>query len=260
MTLAHFTRAEFFSDRWFPQSGEQVFIVQPTQGGKTHFAFDLLNHTDHIRPPAALVMKPRDPTPAKMTRKWGWKETGTWPPPRPWPWEKPAPGYTLWPRHSLSLDPESLEKTDEHIKRQFERCLMGAYKTGDQVVFVDEIHGLLSDLKMEPVIRRLSNRGSGMNATMWYATQKPSGSPGAPVPGYLFNNPVHLFLGFDPVADNRKRFSEIGGINTDLVMDEVSQLRTMAVRTPAEIKYPSELLYINKNGPRGGWMCIVEPF
>lgn len=258
--LAHYTRQEFFSERWAPEPGEQVFVVQPTQGGKTHFAFDLLNSTDHRKPPVALVMKPKDPTPAKMTRRWAWKEIDRWPPPRRWPWEEPPPGYTLWPKHALSLDAASLEKTDRHIQAQFERCLMGAYKTGDQVIFADEIHGLLAELKMEPVVRRLSNRGAGANAVLWYATQKPSGSPGAPMPGYLFNNPRHLFLGADSVAANRKRFSEIGGINTALVMEEVERLETMPVRTPGGMKYPSQLLYINKNGPRGGWMCIVEPF
>jgi hypothetical protein len=260
VTLAHFTRPEFFTERWNPQPGEQVFTVQPSQGGKTHFGFDLLNNTEHVKPPVALVMKPRDPTPAKMTRKWGYKEIGTWPPPRVWPWEDKPPGYTLWPKHSLSLDPASLERTDEHIKRQFDACLMGTYKFGDQVVFVDEIHGLLADLRMEPVIRRLSNRGSGMNATMWYATQKPGGSPGAPMPGYLFNNPVHLFLGYDPVAGNRKRFAEIGGINTSLVMEEVGNLQVLPTPTPHGVKPISQLLYINKNGPRGGYMCVVEPF
>lgn len=260
MSLVSFGRDEFFGTRWEPQPGEQVFIVQPTQGGKTHFAFDLLNNTPHVKPPVALVMKPRDPTPAAMTRKWGWKEIQAWPPPKVWPWQDKPPGYTLWPRHSLSLDPASIAKTNTHIKRQFERCLMGAYSRGDQVVFVDEIYGLLAELDMKQVIEALSTRGSGMKATMWYATQKPSGTTGSPMPGHLFNNPRHLFIGYDPVAGNRRRFSEIGGINTELVMETAGNLRMMPVRTPNGTNYVSELLYINKNGPRGGFMCIVEPY
>lgn len=82
MSLQRFNREEFLKTRWNPQRGEQVFIVQPSQGGKTHFAFELLNSIDHVKPPVALVMKPRDPTPAEMTRKWGWKEIDRWPPPQ----------------------------------------------------------------------------------------------------------------------------------------------------------------------------------
>ncbi|HEX4661892.1 MAG TPA: hypothetical protein VH307_31235 [Streptosporangiaceae bacterium] len=258
MSLVSFSRKEFLAERWAPSPKEQVFIVQPTQGGKTHFAFDLLNNTQHAKPPVTLVMKPRDPTPSMMTRKWGWKEIDRWPPPKVWPWQDQPPGYTLWPKHSLSLDPASIAKSNANLKRQFERCLMGAYSGGDQVVFVDEIYGLLAELQMKQVIEALSTRGSGMKATMWYATQKPSGTIGAPMPGHLFNNPRHLFLGYDPVAANRRRFSEIGGINTDVVTDAVENLKMVPVRTPDGVNYISELLYINKNGPRGGYMCIVE--
>lgn len=255
--LARFSRAEFFGERWDYQPGEQVFICQPSQGGKTHFGFDLINATPHVKPPVALVMKPRDPTPANMTKKWGWKEIPAWPPPRRPFWQPEPPGYTLWPRHSLSLDPASLDRTNAHIKAQFERCMMGGYKHGDQVILVDEIYGLLAELDMEHVISALSNRGSGMNAAMWYFTQRASGTVGAPMPGYLFNNPTKLFLGYDPVAGNRKRFSEIGGVNTSLVMDEVSNLQVVPTRTPYGVKPISELLFIDKNGPRGGYMCIV---
>jgi hypothetical protein len=258
--LAQFSRSEFFTQRWDPQPGEQVFIVEPTQAGKTHFAWDLMAATAHRRPPVALVMKPRDPTPAEQTAAHGWREVKAWPPPRRMPWQDQPPGYTLWPRHHLSLDPASIEATNRNIKAQFERALMDAYGRGDQVVFVDEIHGLLSELDMRHTISALSNRGSGMKTAMWYATQRPAGTIGAPMPGYLFNNPVHLFIGYDPVAGNRKRFSEIGGINTGLVMDEVGNLQVYPVKTRHGIKYISQLLYINKNGPKGGWMCIVQPW
>jgi hypothetical protein len=159
MALARFTRAEFLAERWNHQPGESVFLCQPSQGGKTHWAFDLLDHTPHVRPPVALVMKPRDPTPAEWTRRLGWKETPVWPPPPVPPWQDKPPGYTLWPRHSLSLDPASITRTNEHLKRQFEACLMDAYKRGDRVVFVDEIYGLLAELHMGETVNALLTRG-----------------------------------------------------------------------------------------------------
>jgi len=258
--LARFNRREFFGERWHYSHREQVFICQPTQGGKTQFGWELLSATPHIKPPVALVMKPRDPTPARMTQRFGWKEIQGWPPPQRWPWQAQPPGYTLWPKHSLSMDPASIERTNAHIKAQFERCMMDTYRKGDRVIFVDEIFGLLSELAMQQVISALSNRGAGMQAPIWYASQKGSGTTGAPMPGYLFNNPRHLFFGYDSVAGNRKRFSEISGVNTALVMEEVSGLQPVPMRNGAETSYISPLLYVNKNGPDGGWMCIVEPW
>lgn len=259
--LQRFSRQEFLKTRFDYQPGEHLFICQPSQGGKTHTAFELLNAVPHAKPPVTLVMKPIDPTPAKMTKRFGFKEIDHWPPPKVMPWGDKPPGYTLWPKHNLSLDPGSLEKTDEHLKRQFEMCLMDQYKHGHRIVFVDEVYSLLAELKMQRTVLALVNRGSGAGAGLWYATQRPAGTQtGGGMPGPLFNMPMHLFLGYDPVEANRKTFSQIGGVNTRLVMDEVSHLQIKQIQTPQGVKPVSELLYINKNGPRGGYMCIIEPY
>lgn len=254
--LARFRRREFLTERWDYQPGEQVFISQPTQAGKTHWMWELLSATPHRRPPVALVMKPRDPTPARMTKAYGWREIRTWPPSR-LPLTAEPPGYTLWPRHQLTSDPASLERTNERLRRQFEACLMGSYRKGDQIVFVDEIYGLLR-LGMEPVIEALSDRGSGMGAAMWYATQRPAGTQKAGLPGYLFDNPTHLFFGYTSVASSRKRIGQIAGVNRPLITEEIGNLRLIPTATPYGTKYISELLYCNKNGPDGGYLCIVE--
>lgn len=260
MALAHYSRREFTEQRWNYSPTEHVFWCAPTQAGKTRFAYDLMHATPLAKPPVALVMKPRDPTPAECTRRLGWREIQAWPPPTRLPWQPRPPGYTLWPKHHLSLDPGSIEATNKLLKTQFERCLMGAYQRGDQQVLVDEIWGLLAECDMGTTVNALLTRGGGMKAGLWYATQKPGGIVGAPLPGYVFNSPTHLFLGYDPVASNRKRFADIGGINTALVMETVGQLQTHPVNTPGGSAHVSEFLYINKNGPRGGYMAIVEPF
>lgn len=258
MSLAQFSRSEFLAERWNPQHGESVFLCQPSQGGKTEWAFNLLAAVDHRRPPVALVMKPKDPTPSKWTRRLGWKEIRTFPPPQVMPWANPPPGYTLWPEHSLSLDPASIARTNVHLKRQFEAALMSAYIKGDQVVFVDEIYGLIAELDMAEVINALLTRGMGMGSGLWYATQKPSGTIGAPMPGFIFNSWIHGFFGHDPVEQNRKRFSEISGINTRLVMETIGNLQVRPTPTPYGLKPISQQLYINRNGPRGGYMCIID--
>lgn len=258
--LAHFNRAEFLGERWNHQPGESVFICEPSQGGKTQWAFQLMNATDFKKPPVALVMKPRDPTPARWTRQLGWKEVRSWPPPKPMPWQVKPPGYTLWPPHSLSLEKSSIELTNRNLQVQFERCLMDAYKNGDRQVFVDEVYGLLAELDMELVINALLTRGMGMGSGLWYATQKPSGTPGHPMPGFLWNSWIHGFFGNDPVAENRKRFSQVAGINSALVMETVGRLPVHSIQTPYGLKPISDLLYVNRNGPNGGYMCTIGPF
>ena len=260
--LAHFTRAEFLAERWNHQRGESVFLCQPSQGGKTEWAFQLLAATDHPpeKPPVALVMKPRDPTPAKWTRQLGWKEIRSWPPPPVPPWSSRPPGYTLWPRHTLSLDPASIDKTNQRIKRSFEACLMDAYSRGGRTVFCDEVYGLLADLDMDQVVNALLTRGMGMGSGLWYATQKPSGTHGAPMPGFIFNSWIHGFFGHDPVAQNRKRFADISGIDTRMVMETIGGLQVLPTKTPYGLKPISQQLYVNRNGPRGGYMCIIEPY
>jgi hypothetical protein len=256
--LARFNRREFFGERWDYQPGEQVFIAQPTQSGKTRFLWDLAMATPHRRPPVAAIAKPRDPTPALMTRAHGWKEVRSWPPPQRMPWQSEPPGYTLWPRHSLSLDPAAAARNRARIKAELMKVMLWTYKQGDQVLLLDEILDLLNDGDLREQLLDLSNKGSGMNAAIWYADQKAGGTIGRPMPSPLLNNPVHLFFGYDPVAANRKTISQIAGINTGLVLDEVSNLQVVPTKTPYGIKPISELLYCNKNGPRGGYMCIVE--
>jgi hypothetical protein len=255
--LAQFEREEFLRERWSHEPGEQVLISEPTQGGKTRFAFELLDVTPHIRPPVALVMKPRDPTPAAMTRKYGWKEIQAWPPPRLMPWQAKPPGYTLWPRHTMSRDPASIARSNENLKRQFEACLLDTYRHGDRNVFVDEIIGMVAELDMRELVLALSNRGSGMGAALWGATQKASGTIGQPMLTPLLNNPTHKFFGYDDVEANRKVIAKITGINSALVESELENLETFPIQTPYKIAHVSEKLYVNKNGPRGGYMCIV---
>lgn len=255
--LEHFSRQEFLRERWHHELGEQVMISQPTQGGKTVTAFELLAHTPHVRPPVALVMKPKDPTPAAMTRKYGFKEIPTWPPPRLMPWQAKPPGYTLWPRHTLSRDPASIAASNANLKRQMEKCLMDCYSRGDMIVFADELIALLHELELQDLCLALSNRGSGMGASLWYATQKASGTIGQPLPSPFLNNPVHKLFGYDDVDINRNAIAKITGINRDLVISEMEKLRVYPVVTPYKIAHVSEQLYVNKNGPRGGYMCVV---
>lgn len=252
--LEYVDRDTFLSEIWDYQPGEHVLFSEPTQQGKTHLAFQLLEHSKHIRPPVVLVMKPRDPTPAEWIRKLRYREVQQWP---PGPSIGRVPGYALWPKHEMSLDRASLDRTNANLAHQCRRALLDTYKTGDRVVFADEIYGLLAELELQDELMALWTRGSGMGAGLWSATQKASGTTMASIPGHAFNSPVHLFLGKDPDKRARDRASEIGGIDPKFVADTIMSLKIHRVETPRGIKPVSDKLYIDKRGP---FACIIGPY
>jgi hypothetical protein len=251
--LERIDRATFLAEVWDYQPGEHVLFSEPTQQGKTHLAFQLLERSHHPRPPVVLIMKPRDATPAAWIRTLGYREVQQWP---PRPSMLTPPGFALWPRHEMSLDKASLERTNANLAAQFRRALLDAYKTGDRVIFADEIYGLLAELELQDELMALWTRGSGMGAGLWSATQKASGTTQASIPGHAFNSPVHLFLGYDPDKRARDRASEIGGVDPRFVGDVIAGLRIHRVPTPRGIKPVSDKLYIDKRGP---FMCVIGP-
>jgi hypothetical protein len=254
--LEHIDRPAWLHEVWDHQPGEGVLFSEPTQGGKTELAFQMLEVTPHIRPPVALIMKPRDPCPAKWIKRLGWQETPVWPP-KPSLLRGKPPGYALWPKHEMSLDPESLKRTNDNLRNQFRKCLLDAYKNGDINIFADEVYGLLAELQLQEELTALWTRGSGMGAGLWDATQKASGTTMASIPGHCFNSPTHYLLGRDTDKRAIDRASEIGGgIDPRFVADTIAHLKVNRIQTPYGMKGISDKLYINKNGP---WACIVGP-
>lgn len=226
-----FSRHEFLTQRWNYKPGQHVLFIAPSQDGKTTLAFQLLQHTATPKLPAyVMVMKPRDPTPAAWTRELGYLEVPDWPPPprRWWRGEQPPAGYTVWPPHTKNV------RTDNRrMQEVFTRLLAHGYNTGDCVMFADEVYGLIAELpspedREEPDIEEqiiaISTRGSGMGCGLWAATQKPSGTQGKGLPGFLFSNASKLFLSRDPDRRAVQRYAEIGGVDPDLIRALVGTL------------------------------------
>lgn len=237
-------RGPFLRRRWNYKPGHHVAYIAPTQDGKTTLAFQTLQVTCSPDLPAVvLVMKPRDPTPAAWTRHLGFKETPTWPPRRPRPWEKPPAGYTLWPRHTFVVKIDN-----DRMSEEFSKAIRWAYQRGNCIVFADEIYGLLAELDgLSDDLIALWSRGGGMGTGLWTATQRPAGSAGHGIPGFMYSNTQHLFFARDPDARSRQRYGEIGGVDPQLIAQGVMSLR----------KY--EFLYINKGDQRGGpYLAIIR--
>jgi hypothetical protein len=242
--IRRFSRGEFFSRRWRYKNGEHVAIIAPTQDGKTVLGFQLLKITTKpTLPGIVLVMKPRDPTPAVWTKHLGYPELPAWPPPKPYPWQAQPSGYTLWPRHTFIV-----EVDNEHLSEQFAAAIQWAYKRGNCIVFADEIYGLLAELDgLQDDLIALWSRGGGMGTGLWAATQRPAGSAGHGVPGFMYSNSTHLFFGKDPDKRSRQRYGEIGGVDAQLLEAVVLSLR----------KY--EFAYVHRGDANGGpYICILE--
>lgn len=242
--IRRFTRGAFRTRRFAYRAGEHVAFIGPTQDGKTTLAFQLLETTAKPTLPATvLVMKPRDPVPAAWTRHLGYVETPTWPPRPRRPWESRPGGYTLWPKHSFNV-----EEDNAHLSREFERAIRDSYAKGNCILFADEVYGILAELDgLEDDLIAMWSRGGGMGTGLWASTQRPAGSAGHGVPGFMYSNSQHLFLGRDPDARSRQRYGEIGGTDPKL----------LAAATLALRKY--EFIYVNKGDAQGGpYLAVIE--
>lgn len=248
------SREEFVRSYWDYNPGEHVTLIEPTQGGKTYLAGQLLGDLAGEVPGVMLVMKPRDRTPAEITRRIGYKEIPSWPPAPRWPWEDRPPGYTLWPRQTL----KDIDADNKHLKEQFRRALYAVYGQGNQIVFADEVYGLVAELGLAQELTMLWTRGSGMGAGLWAATQKPSGTQhGGSIPTFMYSASTHLFLGKDTDERNTARFGEIGGVDSRFVSDLVRRLPVhKIIDGDGRPHYISEKLYIDKRGP---YMAIITP-
>lgn len=238
-------RRTFLEDYWAYGAGQHVAFIAPTQDGKTTLAFQILMYT--VRPdlPALVfVMKPRDATPAAWGEHLGFEEVREWaggPPPRRF--GKPDPmGWMLWPSHTFIVGVDNA-----NLEREFRSGLQWAYAHGDCIVFADEVYGMTAELDLTDELVALWSRGSGMGAGVWAATQRPTGTQGKGVPGFMYSNATHLFLSRDPDKRSRQRYGEIGGVDARLIEAIVMQLRR------------HEFLWIYKGDGNGGpYLAIIE--
>lgn len=230
--VAKFTRDEFLNSRWQYKAGEHVTMIAPTQHGKTTLAFQLIEQSATQKVPAVtLVMKPRDRTVTKWQKRLGHRLVRNWPPFRT-PWGQVPTGYMLWPRHTFDPDQD-----DSVMYTQFRRCILDSYKKGNRILYGDEIYGLAQELGLTRELVAVWTRGASMGCGLWVSTQRP-----AYIPLWGYNQAEHLFLGKDPDTRSIKRFTEFGGVNPQIIYQEVPKLRRF------------EYLYIRRTGPA---MCIV---
>jgi hypothetical protein len=211
---------------------------------------------NHGLTPVSLMPKSRDPGTHKNAVSRGWQITDDWPPPHLFPWQSKPPGYVLWPRH-LSNVPVAENRA--HLARIFRRCLTGQFQQGESLTLADDAFNLAALLELNPEIEELLTAGEGGGAGIWLSGQKPSGTQASgSITTFAYNQGTQYLLGREPMAENRKRFDAIGGVDARVVSDVVANLpvHPIVVDTPngPKTKNISEKLHIDLRGP---YFCVV---
>lgn len=227
---------QFFIDEVFDYApGEHVTILAPSGGGKTQMAYQLLGGTATPECPAVVfVMKARDDTVMKFSRRYRFKTVRDWPPSRLHGLIGKTSGWVLWPTES-----ENPEADDIRHERIFRRAIRKLYRDkGGNIIFADETYSLENELGLKDDLNRIWTKGRSMETGLWAASQRP-----AWISMWAYQA-HHVFLGNDPDKKARDRFAEIGsGFDPDLIKEITSRLK----------RY--QFLYINRDERT---MCIVD--
>lgn len=241
-------RADFLSRYWRYEPGEHVTVLGHTGSGKTWLMMQLLAMTASPKlPSVTTVMKPTDATVTKWAAANGHRIVRDYPVSQfGMIWRRKPNGYILWPEHSYNLDPDYDEA--RHATA-FIQALRYAYKTGNHIVAVDDATRA-SELATQrtpgrrPItvgkwMRTIWSLGRDPGCGQWIASQRAVG-----LDLLAYNGASHLLLAKEPDARNRKRFEEIGGVDSALVAATTRRLR------------PYHFLYIRRTDDT---MCIVGP-
>jgi hypothetical protein len=250
--VQHLPRDEFLGEHWDYRPGEHVSLIEPTQGGKTHLAYQLLDKAMEQNPQlevVSLMPKPNSPATVRWAEALDLKETAIWPPER-YPWQHKPRGYVAWPKHRKDLGAEA---NRDQVAEKLRKVLSRQYWRGNSIVFADDVYVIAALMKLNPELEEYWTSGAEGGAGLWSANQKPSGTlGGGTVSSFSYNAPTHLFLGRDTDERNVKRFSEIGGVDPKLVEAIVSHLHVTQIGGKAI----SDKLYIDKRGP---YMAVIGP-
>jgi len=253
VSLLELDRSEWLEDYFDYNPGEHVVIIEPTGGGKTTIAYQMLQQVMARYPHLSIVSlmpKPTDATAAAWARSLGLRETPVWPPQKKLLQGRPA-GHILWPRHRMDLPPAARR---EEVGKVLRAGLDGQYKRGNSISLVDDAHSAATYMGLNDYIEEQLVNGRAGGAAAWLPLQKPSGTVNAGgITTYAYSSPTHLLFGKDTDTRNLKRLSEIGGgVDPRRVEEIVRNLRLYRIGKHTV----SQKLYIDKRGP---YMALIGP-
>lgn len=241
-------REEFVRD--FGQeysSGQHVTKLGPTQRGKSTLTKQLLIVCANPDRKALVLhgkIKGRDPVIGEMADELDMRVINQYPP--SWKWgDGNRRGFILVP---LTKTTESVDQENAILAGQFRKGIHTNYQNTkhDTITVVDESHQAQETLKLKKDIEGPLMRGAP-NAAVWNNIQR-----GRFVSYHCYDAPEHLFIFYDPDISNQQRYSEIGGVDPQYILQVTKGLQRKTVKSnggkgKATI---SECLYISRGGPQ----------
>jgi hypothetical protein len=196
-------RAQFLADFFDYQDGDHITILAPSGGGKTYLGYQILAViANPDRQATVLVMKPKDSTVSRFSKRYKFQIIRDWPPARLRLGKKP-PGYVLWP-----VETDNPDADDRRHQQIFRRCLRLMYRSAKKkpnIIFADETYSLEHELDLSRDVVRIETKGRSVGCGLVAASQRP-----AYINKWAYQA-QHLFLGFDPDVETQKRYGDIGG-------------------------------------------------
>lgn len=259
MALENVERDVFLDHLWDYNLGEHLYACEPTQQGKSRFIWQLAQRTLNDYDPGdvsflSLMPKPWDPATSEWAPRIGLKIIDRYPPPPRWPWQQKPYGHVLWPKHVRNADVKINRARLASVMRP---ALQAQYYRHGSITFVDDAHICAVMLGLNDQIEEHLTAAGSNQAGLWLANQKPSGSAATgSLTTFAYSAPAHLIFGHDPDKRNIQRFSEIGGVDPEIITWHVRRLRMWRINTPHGIKNVSEKLYVRKDGP---FMALIGP-
>ena len=234
------------------QSGQHVTFLGPSGRGKTKLCGQLLISVvkKHPQIKATILhgkIKGRDATIEELSKMGDFPISHIATPTlRQRLLKRKRHGHVVRP---LEKPGESVAAENTLVAGEFGKAIHRNYHASRKhpmITVVDEAHQAHNDLKLRAACEGPLMRGRPVNA-MWSLVQR-----GRYVSYMCYDQAEHLFIFYDPDADNRKRYAEIGGVDPLYVQELASQLRT---RTVADGSTISQCLYFRRSG---GYLCIVD--
>ncbi len=240
-----------FADEYTPS---HVTLIGPTQRGKTTLCFQLLHAVMAKHPKWKVIVlhgkiKGRDHTMEEAAKKNHYRIITHYPPGmslRPSKRKRAIAGYILRP---LKKDDIPAAEEEKLLKTEYAKALRKNYHyTGREVriTLVDERAQADKDLRLTDQLDAPLQRGLPHNPE-WNNIQR-----GAWVSYHCYDAPEHMFIYHDDHESNRKRYSEFGCADPEVIFRLVSKLKLTKVETGGTI---SQCLYMRRSDR---YMCIVD--
>ena len=230
------------------RDGHHYTGMGPTGRGKTTLA---KQHLIAVTSPdrKALVLhgkiKGRDPVIGEMADQCNLRIISTYPPNYS-PRDKNRNGYILRP---LDHHARSAAEENQILSQEFRKGIHANYTTSSKrkrITVIDESHQAQETLKLKEEIEGPLMRGAPDNG-VWNLLQR-----GRYVSYHCYSAPEHLIIFYDPDRTNQQRYSEIGDVDPEEIVNITSNLRTERSKDGRTI---SQALYMRR-GDR--YMCIVD--